>query len=49
MLYWCVYTLDRRWSFGTELPFAVHDSEIDRHPMLDVSKNNKARKCLGGA
>ncbi|EHK46888.1 hypothetical protein TRIATDRAFT_306627 [Trichoderma atroviride IMI 206040] len=35
MLYWCVYTLDRRWSFGTELPFAVHDSEIDRHPMLD--------------
>jgi hypothetical protein len=45
MLYWCVYTLDRRWSFGTELPFAVHDSEIDRHPMLDVS-NNKAHKCL---
>ncbi|KAL7921443.1 hypothetical protein ACQKWADRAFT_295799 [Trichoderma austrokoningii] len=35
MLYWCAYTLDRRWSFGTELPFAVHDSEIDRHPMLD--------------
>ncbi|KAL6898514.1 hypothetical protein GGI43DRAFT_384812 [Trichoderma evansii] len=35
MLYWCVYTLDRRWSFGTELPFAVHDTEIDRHPMLD--------------
>lgn len=36
-LYWCVYTLDRRWSFGTDLPFAVHDTEIDRHPMLDVS------------
>ncbi|KAL9473239.1 hypothetical protein ACSS6W_007619 [Trichoderma asperelloides] len=35
MLYWCVYTLDRRWSFGTELPFAVHDTEIDRHPMLE--------------
>ncbi|EHK18594.1 uncharacterized protein TRIVIDRAFT_194307 [Trichoderma virens Gv29-8] len=34
-LYWCVYTLDRRWSFGTDLPFAVHDTEIDRHPMLD--------------
>lgn len=38
-LYWCVYTLDRRWSFGTDLPFAVHDTEIDRHPMLDVSSN----------
>ncbi|KAM0258959.1 hypothetical protein ACHAQJ_003615 [Trichoderma viride] len=35
MLYWCVYNLDRRWSFGTDLPFAVHDTEIDRHPMLD--------------
>ncbi|KAL6852102.1 hypothetical protein J3F83DRAFT_756952 [Trichoderma novae-zelandiae] len=34
-VYWCVYTLDRRWSFGTDLPFAVHDTEIDRHPMLE--------------
>ncbi|KAL7928665.1 hypothetical protein V8C35DRAFT_317668 [Trichoderma chlorosporum] len=34
-LYWCVYTLDRRWSFGTDLPFAVHDTEIDRQPMLE--------------
>ncbi|RFU81704.1 fungal specific transcription factor domain-containing [Trichoderma arundinaceum] len=41
-LYWCVYTLDRRWSFGTDLPFAVHDTEIDRHPMLD---NNTPSTC----
>ncbi|KAL7813655.1 hypothetical protein V8C44DRAFT_327443 [Trichoderma aethiopicum] len=34
-VYWCVYTLDRRWSFGTDLPFAVHDTEIDRQPMLE--------------
>ncbi|KAL7809265.1 hypothetical protein V8C26DRAFT_412108 [Trichoderma gracile] len=34
-VYWCVYTLDRRWSFGTDLPFAVHDTEIDRHPLLE--------------
>lgn len=46
MLYWCVYTLDRRWSFGTELPFAVHDTEIDRHPMLDVSTVKKSLKVL---
>ncbi|KAK9421825.1 hypothetical protein SUNI508_05426 [Seiridium unicorne] len=26
---WSAYTLDRRWSFGTGLPFAIHDSDID--------------------
>ncbi|RKK26227.1 hypothetical protein BFJ65_g4122 [Fusarium oxysporum f. sp. cepae] len=28
--FWSLYTLDRRWSFGTGLPFAVQDSEINR-------------------
>jgi hypothetical protein len=28
-LFWCIYVLDRRWSFGTGLPFALHDSDID--------------------
>jgi hypothetical protein len=28
-LFWCIYTLDRRWSFGTGLPFALHDDDID--------------------
>ncbi|PSN71389.1 hypothetical protein BS50DRAFT_282037 [Corynespora cassiicola Philippines] len=27
--FWVVYTLDRRWSFGTSLPFALFDREID--------------------
>ncbi|KAJ4152150.1 hypothetical protein NW765_017659 [Fusarium oxysporum] len=31
-LYWSAYTLDRRWSFGTGLPFAVQDADINRHP-----------------
>lgn len=28
-LVWCVYVLDRRWSFGTSLPFAIQDADID--------------------
>ncbi|KAJ4281990.1 hypothetical protein BFJ70_g7802 [Fusarium oxysporum] len=37
--FWSLYTLDRRWSFGTGLPFAVQDSEINRPslPMNDSS------------
>lgn len=34
--YWSVYTLDRRWSFGTGLPFAVQDSDIRYRPGLKV-------------
>lgn len=26
---WSAYTLDRRWSFGTGLPFGMNDSDID--------------------
>lgn len=28
-LFWCIYVLDRRWSFGTGLPFAMQDSDMD--------------------
>ncbi|KAK3320484.1 hypothetical protein B0T19DRAFT_477747 [Cercophora scortea] len=28
-LFWCVYVLDRRWSFGTSLSFALIDRDID--------------------
>lgn len=28
-LFYCIYVLDRRWSFGTGLPFALHDADID--------------------
>ncbi|ORY63917.1 fungal-specific transcription factor domain-containing protein [Pseudomassariella vexata] len=27
--FWCVYVLDRRWSFGTGLSFALVDGDID--------------------
>ncbi|RLL92962.1 hypothetical protein CFD26_100973 [Aspergillus turcosus] len=28
-LFWSVYTLDMRWSFGTGMPFSLEDSDID--------------------
>ena len=31
-VFWIVYALDRRWSFGTGLPFALQDADID--PLL---------------
>ena len=32
LLFWSIFVLDRRWSFGTGMPFALQDSDID--PML---------------
>lgn len=29
LLFWSIYSLDRRWSFGTGMPFALQDSDID--------------------
>jgi hypothetical protein len=29
ILFWSIYVLDRRWSFGTGMPFALQDSDID--------------------
>ncbi|KAH7131111.1 hypothetical protein EDB81DRAFT_888403 [Dactylonectria macrodidyma] len=31
-LYWSAYTLDRRWGFGTGLPFSIQDGDIHHHP-----------------
>ena len=28
-VFWVVYALDRRWSFGTGMPFALQDADID--------------------
>lgn len=28
-LWWCIYVLDRKWSFGTGLPFGIQDSDMD--------------------
>jgi hypothetical protein len=32
ILFWSIYVLDRRWSFGTGMPFALQDADID--PLL---------------
>ena len=29
LLFWSVYVLDRRWSLGTGMPFALQDADID--------------------
>lgn len=41
--YWSVYTLDRRWGFGTGLPFSVHDSDIHRQPHFKVSMHTSVK------
>jgi len=28
-LFWSIYVLDRRWSFGTGMPFALQDADLD--------------------
>lgn len=28
-VFWCIYALDRRWTFGMSLSFALHDRDID--------------------
>jgi len=43
-LFYCIYVLDRRWSFGTGLPFALHDSDIDPELPHLVSKRHRV-KC----
>ena len=28
-LFWSIYVLDRRWGFGTGMPFVMQDMDID--------------------
>jgi hypothetical protein len=38
-IFWVVYALDRRWSFGTGMPFALQDADIDPslpEPVCDI-------------
>jgi hypothetical protein len=35
--FWSAYVLDRRWAFGTGLPYAIQDDEIDPTLPLPVS------------
>ncbi|CAD0096973.1 unnamed protein product, partial [Aureobasidium vineae] len=37
LTFWSVYCLDRRWSFGTGMPFALQDSDIDPNLPKPVS------------
>lgn len=42
-IFWVVYALDRRWSFGTGMPFALQDADIDPglpEPVSDFSKHS---------
>ncbi|KAE8146242.1 fungal-specific transcription factor domain-containing protein [Aspergillus avenaceus] len=37
-IFWAIYSLDRRWSFGTGLPFVIQDEDIDPNlPEPDAS------------
>ncbi|KAI1313999.1 fungal-specific transcription factor domain-containing protein [Xylaria venustula] len=46
-VFWCVYALDRRWSFGIGLPFALNDRDID--PELPEPGDDFAHiRCLIG-
>lgn len=43
MTFWSAYTLDRRWSFGTGLPFVIQDAEVD--PQLPRPVSDLGRSC----
>ena len=36
-LFWVIYYLDRRYSFGTGMPFAMQDTDIDEQLPKAVS------------
>lgn len=44
-IFWTIYVLDRRWSFGTGMPFAIQDADID--PSLPEPVCTKPR-IVGG-
>ena len=46
-LFWAIYVLDRRWAFGTGMPFVLQDADID--PALDkpVSSRSAVASVVG--
>lgn len=42
--FWSVYVLDRRWSFGTGMPFALQDADIDPNVPKPVSQARQTRR-----
>lgn len=43
--FWTAYVLDRRWAFGTGLPFVLQDEEIDPQLPFPVSKSRHWTVC----
>ncbi|KAG8411021.1 hypothetical protein J3459_022531 [Metarhizium acridum] len=46
-VFWCCYVLDRRWSFGTSLSFALTDRDIDP-ALLEPDIDSSYLKCMVG-
>jgi hypothetical protein len=47
--FWTAYVLDRRWSFGTGLPYVVQDEKIDPYLPYPVSSfRYSGGKCCSG-
>jgi hypothetical protein len=40
-LFWCIYILDRRWSIGLSLPFALQDADIDPELLQPVGSDHQ--------
>nr|XP_036586927.1 fungal specific transcription factor [Colletotrichum truncatum]KAF6797657.1 fungal specific transcription factor [Colletotrichum truncatum] len=43
--FWCVYVLDRRWSFGTSLSFGLIDKDIDPE-LPEPGENYPYLRCM---
>ena len=43
-LFWTVYSLDRRWSLGTGLPFVIQDEDVDPNLPEPVCLNTQPLK-----
>ena len=41
-IFWSVYVLDRRWSLGTGMPFALQDADMDHNLPKPVCRNPHA-------
>lgn len=44
--FWSAYVLDRRWSFGTGLPYVCHDDKIDPKLPMPVSTSSPLSPLL---
>ena len=44
ILFWSIYVLDRRWSFGTGLPFVVEELDIDPSLLKPVRFSSQVQR-----